>query len=112
MANEKLEKYRKAKENGTLVCVKDTEGYVSMIDKNDLTDEYIIITREELEELNGTKYYRETFGHGGARKGSGRKGKGDAAAKSYTIRLTNSEREEFTRRGGAKWLREQLKKTG
>lgn len=55
------------------IYVKDNENYVAKIKKENLTDEYTVITKEEWAELSGENYYAKTFTHGGRREGSGRK---------------------------------------
>ena len=74
------------------IYVKDREGYVTQISKCNLTDEYTVITKEEWEEKSGEKYYKETFGHGGKRKGAGRKPKTGLVLK-FQVRLSEKEKE-------------------
>lgn len=72
-----LKQYAKVKtiaiEPDKYVYVKDSEGYVKKILRRNLTDKYSIITKQEWADLSGESYYKETFTHGGAREGSGRK---------------------------------------
>ena len=74
------------------VYVKDSEGFVSKILKSNLTDEYTIITKNEWAEQSGEKYYKETFGHGGKRKGAGRKPK-TGILLEFQVRLSAKEKE-------------------
>ncbi len=74
------------------IYVKDSEGFVSKIKKSNLTDKYTVITKKEWEELSGEKYYKETFGHGGKRKGAGRKPK-TGVVLEFQVRLSAKEKE-------------------
>ena len=73
-------------------AVSDSEGFVSKIKKSNLTDKYTVITKKEWEELSGEKYYKETFGHGGKRKGAGRKPK-TGVVLEFQVRLSAKEKE-------------------
>lgn len=75
--------------SGKYVCVKDSEGYVKKILQQELTDEYTVITKKEWEDLSGETYYKETFTHGGAREGSGRK----KLHRDISIRVTIGEKD-------------------
>lgn len=76
----------------TYVYAKDLEGYVIKKKKSELLKDEQIISKEEYEEISGEKYYRETFGHGGARKGAGRKTKTGVVLK-FQVRVSEKEKE-------------------
>ena len=63
--------------------------YVKKIPQQELTDEYTVITKKEWEDLSGETYYKETFTHGGAREGSGRK----KLHRNISIRVTIGEKD-------------------
>lgn len=75
-----------------LIFIKDKEGYVKGIHPNEMKDEYTIITREQWEEESGEKYYKETYGRGGRRKGAGRKPATGVVLK-FQIRVSEKEKE-------------------
>jgi len=75
-----------------LIYIKDKEGYVRGIYPNEMKPEYTVITREEWEEQSGEKYYKETYGRGGARKGAGRKPANGVVLK-FQIRVSEKEKE-------------------
>ncbi|MDD3013260.1 MAG: hypothetical protein PHC34_06105 [Candidatus Gastranaerophilales bacterium] len=55
------------------VYVKDSEGFVIKKSQDQVLPDETIISKQEYEEISGLKYYKETFGRGGARPGAGRK---------------------------------------
>lgn len=71
------------------IYVKDTEGYAAKIPEKDFTDAYTQITEQEWSELSGENYYKQTFGHGGARKGAGRK----QLHRNISVRVTIREKD-------------------
>ncbi len=75
-----------------LIYVKDNNGYVKGIHPEEMKSEYTIITREEWEEESGEKYYKETYGRGGKRKGAGRKPSTGVVLK-FQIRVSEKEKE-------------------
>ena len=75
-----------------LIYIKDAEGYVKGIYPEEMKPEYIKITREEWEEESGEKYYNETYGRGGKRKGAGRKPSTGVVLK-FQIRVSEKEKE-------------------
>ena len=81
--------YKKSKQ---FVYIKDTDGFVSKIEKDKITNKQTIITKKEWEDLSGEKYYKETFKHGGKRKGAGRKPKTGVVLK-FQVRLSAKEKE-------------------
>jgi len=89
---ENYNKKKAAQEKEEYIYVKDKEGYVTQIAKSNLINEYTVITKEEWEEKSGEKYYKETFGHGGKRKGAGRKPKTGIVLK-FQVRLSEKEKE-------------------
>lgn len=74
------------------IYAKDKEGFVVKKLEKDLQPDEVIITREEWEEASGEKYYRETYGRGGARKGAGRKPTTGVVLK-FQIRVSEKEKE-------------------
>lgn len=81
--------YKKSKQ---FVYIKDTDGFVSKIEKDKITSKQTIITKKEWEDLSDEKYYKETFKHGGKRKGAGRKPKTGVVLK-FQVRLSAKEKE-------------------
>ena len=75
-----------------LIYIKDEEGYVKGIYPEEMKQEYTQITREEWEEESGEKYYKEKYGRGGYREGSGRKPKTGIVLK-FQIRVSEKEKE-------------------
>ena len=75
-----------------LIYIKDEDGYVKGIYPDEMKPEYTQITREEWEEESGEKYYKETYGRGGARKGAGRKPKTGVILK-FQIRVSEKEKQ-------------------
>lgn len=75
-----------------LIYVKDNDGYVKGIYPEEMKPEYTVITREEWEEESGEKYYKETYGRGGKRKGAGRKPATGVVLK-FQIRVSEKEKE-------------------
>lgn len=75
-----------------LIYIKDSEGYVRGIHPSEMKPEYTQITREEWEEESGEKYYKETYGWGGSRAGSGRKAKTGVVLK-FQMRVSEKEKE-------------------
>ncbi|DAA96927.1 TPA: hypothetical protein CPT80_03700 [Candidatus Gastranaerophilales bacterium HUM_9] len=75
-----------------LIYIRDKEGYVKGITLDEMKPEYTQITREEWEEESGEKYYKVTYGRGGARKGAGRKPKTGVVLK-FQIRVSEKEKE-------------------
>jgi trans-2-enoyl-CoA reductase len=49
--------------NQKLLYVKDEEGFVTVIEADNMTSEYIEITKEEFEEISGYSYYKKHFLH-------------------------------------------------
>lgn len=76
----------------TYIYTKDKEGYVVKKLKSELKPDETIITHEEWEKESGEKYYKETFGRGGKRKGAGRKPK-NGVVLSFQIRVSQKEKE-------------------
>ncbi len=74
------------------VYVKDSEGFVVKKDEKSILPDEKIISFEEWEELSGEKYYKETFGRGGARKGAGRKPTNGVVLK-FQVRVSQKEKE-------------------
>lgn len=77
------------------IYIKDKEDYVKKINENELTAKHTVITEQEWSDLSGETYYKVTFGHGGARKNSGRK----ALHRNISKRITVDENDliEFLR---------------
>ena len=66
-----------------------------------MAEEWTVITKEEWEEQSGQAYYERTFGHGGKRKGAGRKPtNGQGNVLKFQIRVSEKEK-KFIR-----WARE------
>ena len=76
--------------NKEYVYIKDSEGFVTRKEKSKITQEDVIITREEWAELSGENHYVKTYGWGGVRANAGRKC-GAFGPKTYTIRVTLEE---------------------
>lgn len=83
----------------TYIFAKDSEGFVVKKKKSELQPDEQIISEEEYNELSGNNYYREHYGHGGARKGAGRKPKTGVVLK-FQVRLSEKEKEFI------KWARD------
>ncbi|MEI8377118.1 MAG: hypothetical protein WCF95_01130 [bacterium] len=66
--------------------VKDPEGFVIKITDDKLTDDLIIITKEEYAELSGLNYYKKTYGRGGKRDGAGRP-RSKTPTQAYSLRI-------------------------
>lgn len=75
-----------------MIYIKDNEGYVKKIYSEEMKSEYTQITQEEWEEQSGEKYYKETYGRGGLRKGAGRKPKTGIVLK-FQIRVSEKEKQ-------------------
>lgn len=75
-----------------LVYIKDKAGYVKGSLPEEMRPDYTQISQEEWEEASGEKYYKETCGRGGERKGAGRKPKTGVVLK-FQIRVSEKEKE-------------------
>ena len=74
------------------IYVKDNDGFVVKKLQSDLLPDEQIITEEEYKELSGENYYQKKFGHGGKRKGAGRKPANGLVLK-FQIRVNKKEKE-------------------
>ena len=77
------------------VYIKDEEGFVVKKQKSEVLPNEMIITQKEYAELSGDNYYKSKFGHGGKRKGAGRKPKTGVVLK-FQVRLSAKEKEFIT----------------
>jgi len=74
------------------VYVKDSEGFVIKKKKSEILSDEIIITKDEFEEISGDKYAEEKFGHGGKRKGAGRKKINPDNVLKFQVRVSTKEK--------------------
>ena len=74
------------------VYVKDSEGHVFKKSETELSHDEKIISEKEYLKKSGLANYAKEFGHGGARKNSGRKQKFGSPLK-FQIRVTQKEKD-------------------
>jgi hypothetical protein len=74
------------------IYVKDKDGFVVKKLASKLQADETIITKEEFEILSGDEYYSQVYGHGGKRKGAGRKPTNGVVLK-FQIRVSEKEKE-------------------
>ncbi len=74
------------------VFVKDAEGFVSKKAESEILAGEKIISEKEYLKKSGLELYEKEFGHGGARKGAGRKQKFGAPLE-FQIRVTREEKD-------------------
>ena len=74
------------------VYVKDSDGYVFKKLESELSPDEKIISEKEYLKKSGLANYAKEFGHGGARKNSGRKQKFESPLK-FQIRVTQEEKD-------------------